>query len=120
VVEGVIRSNATQFFNPAVLTEWSVGLGLLTFGAMREANRLAEELRENNLTIEVESVNDSQQGEGRQSRRIGLALLAGVLLIALLLALRWGSSTHGAATVLVLAMAIGALGGLFRVITRIR
>ena len=55
VVGRVLKLNASQFLDPAVITEWSVGIGLLSFGAMREANRLAEEVRDNNLTMEVET-----------------------------------------------------------------
>ena len=120
VVERVVRSNATEFFKPAALAEWSVGLGLLTFGAIREANRLAEELRDNNLTLEVESVADSRLTERRQRPRLGLAVVAGIFLMAVLFALRWGSTMRGPAAILMFAVAVGALAGLFRAIAKIR
>ena len=59
VVGRILKLNAAQLLYPAVVAEWSVGIGLLSFGAMREANRLAEEVRDNNLTVEVETGRDS-------------------------------------------------------------
>ncbi len=119
VVDLVLRANASQFVNPAVMTEWSVGLGLLTFGAFREANRLAEELRENNLTLEVECEpepwgREEARGPGFRS----LALVA-VLLAALFAAVHWGSSSHGALYGLMVALALMALAGLFWVVRKV-
>lgn len=114
VVARVLRLNAGQFLNPAVLQEWSAGLGLLTFGAMREANRLAEELRENNLTVEVEEDTDLRANENKAGPGSGVAVLAACLLIALLGALRWGSGWAA------LALALVALAGLAGVIAKVR
>lgn len=119
VVDRVLRANASQFLNPAVLTEWSVSLGLLTFGAMREANRLAEELRENNLTLEVETEPEADQSEEEGGPRIWRVLTAGALLAVLLFALRWGSAAQGAMSVAMVGVAVGALVGLVWVVRRI-
>jgi len=119
VVDRVLRSNASQFLNPAVLTEWSVSVGLLTFGAMREANRLAEELRENNLTLEVETESDSGQSIDEGAPGIWKVVGTGCLLAVLLAALRWGSQARGGLAAAMLAAALVALVGLFWVVRKI-
>jgi hypothetical protein len=90
VVGRVLKLNASQFLDPAAVTEWSVGLGLLSFGALREANRLAEEVRDNNLTIEVD-IGTAQQAAPRPAKRsFRTGVLIACLLIAILATLRWG------------------------------
>ena len=117
VLERVLRSSASQFLNPAVVTEWSAGIGLLTFGAMREANRLAEELRENNLSLEVAPELDLEEPDDKDRPGFRLGLLACVLLIALLGSLRWGSSLREPAPAVILAL--GALIALFWLVAKI-
>lgn len=123
VVGRVLRVNASQFLHPAVLKEWSVGLGLVTVGAMREANRLAEEVRENNVTIEVEmpdsDVDSLRAIPPRSGRTVRRAVLVGFLLMILLVSLRWGSTLHQPAAALVMAAALSALVGLFWVVAKI-
>ena len=119
VLERVLKINSSQFLEPGTLKEWSVGLGLFTFGAMREANRLAEELRDNNLTWEVKSSEPDlhQKERNRQSFRIVLAVC--VLLSLLLVFLRWGSALHGPPPALMAMLALTALAGLFWLVSKI-
>ena len=119
VVQQVLKTSASQFRDPAVVREWSVGLGLFTLGAMREANRLAEELRDNNLTLEVEMA-EPELREAKGGPSLKIVVLAGALLVALLASLRWGSSLHGTATIVALTVAAVALIALFSVIGKIR
>jgi len=123
VVSRILRVNASRFLNAAVLREWSVGLGLVTVGAMREANRLAEEVRENNLTLEVEmpaaDVDPLRAGSGRGGNTVRRSLLGGCLLIVLLVSLRWGSALHQPAATLMMAAALAALVGLFWLVAKI-
>lgn len=118
VVRQVLETSASQFSDPAVVREWSVGAGLFTLGAMREANRLAEELRDNNLTFEVEMA-EPELREEKAGPSFRIVLLAASLLVVLLTALKWGSSLHGVALGAVLAVAVASLIGLFRVIGKI-
>lgn len=118
VVQQVLKTSASQFLDPAVVREWSVGVGLFTLGAMREANRLAEELRDNNLTFEVEMAEPKLREEkGGPSSKV--VMLAVVLLIGLLALLKWGSSLHGLGPVVAPGLAVAALIGLFWVVGKI-
>ncbi len=121
VVGRILKLNAAQLLDPQVATEWSVGIGLLSFGAVREANRLAEEVRDNNLTLEVD-VGTAQQSAPRNKRsNLPATALIGCLLAIVLGTLRWGSDlaqpAQGAMVVvayvalLVMFMAVAKLGG---------
>jgi hypothetical protein len=123
VVSSLVQKNALQFLDPSVLSEWSVGLGLLTFGAMREGNRWAEELRESELTMEVEmpeALPDIRGGRPRHTDgNVKVALAIGGLLTALLVSLRWGSTLTGPAAAVLLAIAVLSLAGLVWVVAKI-
>jgi hypothetical protein len=126
VVGRVLQSNASQLLNMGAVTEWSVGLGLLTFGALREANRVAEEFRENNLTMEVDigaSGADSRQSDSSQHHaraNARMSVMAGFLLVIMLGVLRWGNELPRPAAALSVVVALVALAGLFRVVAKIR
>ena len=123
VVQSLVQRNASQFLDPAVLSEWSVGLGLLTFGAMREGNRWVEELRESELTMEVEmpdanpDIRESHTRHNNRNTRVTVAVAC--LLTTLLVSLRWGSTLQGPAAGLLLALAVISLAGLFWVVAKI-
>lgn len=120
VLDRVLRINASQFLDAAAVKEWSVGLGLLTVGAMREANRLAEELRDNNLTWEVKSAEPDLHEDDKTGPPLRIVLSAGALLVALLVLLRWGSALRTPAPGLIPVLALCALAGLFWTVSKIR
>jgi hypothetical protein len=118
VVDRLVRLQLSQFLDPSVVREWASGAGLLMFGAMRQANRLAEEVRENNLTIGSEL--ESTDGDSHQANRdVRLGIFAGILLVILLFSLRWGATLPKPAATLVLGIAPFALIGLFWAIAKI-
>ncbi|HEX4275395.1 MAG TPA: hypothetical protein VHZ74_08585 [Bryobacteraceae bacterium] len=123
VVSRELKASASQFLDPAVLKEWSVGLTLLTFGTMRQANRLAEEVREHNITLAADtrpSLLDLQAADSRRGgRRLRMSFVAGLLLVALLVALLWGSRAAEPAASFLLATALACLAGLIWTVRRI-
>jgi hypothetical protein len=120
VVKRLFTLSASRFLDPAVVTEWSVGLGLLGFGAMREANRLAEEVRDNNLTLEVDVGGGRKATPENAGRSFLSSALIGCLLIALLATLRWGGAFTHAAQPLVVAGDSIILLSLFWVVAKTR
>jgi hypothetical protein len=118
VVARVLKFNALQLIDPAVMAEWSVGLGLLGFGAMREANRLAEEVRDDNLTMEVEVGGPAQPAtEGRKNS--GKWILIVGILAALLAAMRWGAGLGAIGQGWIAGLAFAALLGLYWAVTKL-
>jgi hypothetical protein len=119
VVARVVKLNASQLLDPAVATEWSVGIGLLSFGAMREANRLAEEVRDNNLTMEVETGGSPQAAPHRRRKNFRSGAIIAVLLVALLATLRWGTTLGQAGQSVVAGVEFAALVALFWVVAKL-
>ena len=115
----VLRTHTRQFQNPDTLDEWTAGAGLLLFGSLREANRLAEEIRDNRLTMGVQT---TAQPENRRhaNRTVSSRATIAFLLITLLLCLHWGTSTPEPVASLLKVLALVSLGGLFCVVARIR
>ena len=119
VVGRVLKVNANQFLDPAVVTEWSVGLGLLGFGAMREANRLAEEVRDNNLTMEVDMGGTQQAGPRNAGSNFRTSVLIACLLATILATLRWGSPMAQPAQGIMVTIGYAALAALFWAVARL-
>jgi hypothetical protein len=118
VVDRLLRTQFSQFLSPDMARDWTVSTGILMFGAMREANRLAEEVRENNLTMGLEMA--GVRGDSRHANRaVRMGILLGILLVILLACLRWGSSLPQPAASFVLAIALIALIGLFWAVSKI-
>jgi hypothetical protein len=120
VVSRVLKLNAAKLLDPAVATEWSVGLGLLSFGAMREANRLAEEVRDNDLSMEVEIASPQQADPAREGKNFPTNILIAVLLAAILATLRWGGPIGQPVQGLMVIAAYVALAALFWAVARLR
>jgi len=118
VVARVLKFNASQLMDPMVVAEWSVGLGLLGFGAMREANRLAEEVRDDNLTMEVE-VGQPPQPERASRKNSATWIVIVGLLAAALAAMRWGTALGTTGQGWIAGLAFAALVGLYCAVTRL-
>ena len=118
VVDRVLRRNAAQFLEPIVITEWTVGLGLLSFGAIREANRLAEEIRDNSLSMEVDSGGGQRASLRSSKENLGGTVLIACLVAAVLAALRWGVALAQPVQRFAIAAAYAALVALFWVVAK--
>ena len=117
VVARVLKFNASQLIDPAVMAEWSVGLGLLGFGAMREANRLAEEVRDDNLTMEVDVGVAPPAREGHRNSSVWILIVG--LLAALLAAMRWGAALGTIGQGWIAGLAFAALVALYWAVTKL-
>ena len=118
VVARVLRTQVGRLMNRQAVTEWTVGAGLLMFGAMREANKLAEEIRENNLTMGVD-VSEPAGGQPQANHSARMGVLIGVLLVVLLISLRWGAGADGLTGSAARVAAVVAGVGLFWVVAKI-
>jgi len=118
VVSSLLRGQLARFKDTQLLSEWSVGAGLLMFGAMRESTRIAEELRDNNLTFGVETREPENPLPGNRGLRREFILV--LLLLVLVVALRYGIHSAGAISAFMSVIAVAAAGGLFWVVSKIR
>jgi hypothetical protein len=117
VVGSLLRTQFGLLMNRESAKEWAFGSGLLMFGTMREISRLAEEVRENDITVGVD-LEDRRPPKDSGGRSSYLAIL-GALLLVLLASLRWGIEAPGAWSVVLKTVAVGVLPAMFWVLSRI-
>jgi len=92
VLEQVLKTNASRFLKPAVVTEWSVSLGLLGLRTVRETGRLAEEIRDNNLMMDVEIGERPSGAAPKVGHNVRVGVSIACLLAALLAIIRYGGT----------------------------
>ncbi len=118
VVNGLLREQVPGLLNPKVMSEWAVGSGLFLFGALRASTRIAEELRDNNLTLGVEVTDppaERKKAGGSARYGAGIAVLLGVMLLAL----RYGSRPGASASPLLGFVVVSAALGLFWIVNKL-
>ena len=118
VVGRLMRAQAGEMTNPRTAAEWMMGAGILMFGAAREFNRLAEEIRENNLTLGVE-IAPEKSDPWQRSRNWTSGVAIVILLVGLLAAIRWGPQLGGGWRTITATFAVAAGGSLFWLISRL-
>jgi hypothetical protein len=115
VIGRLIHTQSGMLMNRERATEWAVGTGLVMFSAFREMTRLAQEMRDNDITVGVDLEEPVQQS---QSVRRSDGVILGSLLLILLLSLLWGGSAPEPWHVLLKILAVGTLPAMFWVVSR--
>jgi hypothetical protein len=118
VVGALIRGQFGMLMNRQAAEEWAIGSGLLMFGALREMNRLVEEMRENDIRVGIDFDETPRQEDHAPQTSYGLLL--GALVVVFLAGLRWGSAVPEPWSALLKILAAGALPAMFWAISRIR
>jgi hypothetical protein len=98
--------------------DWAIGSGLLMFGALREMNRLVEEVRDDDVRVGIDFDEPQQPEDGAPRSWFGLIL--GALLLVFLAGLRWGSVAPEPWSAVLKILAAAALPAMFWAISRIR
>ena len=117
VVQRMLNTEMSLMLNQNSAKEWAMGSGLLAFGAMREASRVLEEVRDNDVTVGVDTRVPPTRGIPRRwlSYVIVLACLMGVLLTSLLL----GGSAPEPWPLVLRIVALGTLPLMFWAVWRV-
>ncbi len=119
VLGRLLRFRVGNLLDRDVASEWLVGSGLLVFESLRQMNRLADEFRENELSVGVDSSSTGETGERNANRAAGVWILAGVFFVTFAVAVRWaGVLPPPYSAVGTVAAAVGA-AGLFWAVSRI-
>lgn len=116
VIAHLIRTQFGMLMNRESASEWAVGSGLVMFGTLREMNRLAEEMRENDLTVGVDIAEPIQRASHRTRFSYGVVL--GGLLLVLLMCLLWGATAPAPWSVLLKVLGVSALPAMFWAVSR--
>jgi hypothetical protein len=118
VVGRLLRTQFGMLMNRKSAEDWAIGSGLLMFGALREMNRLVEELRENDIRVGIDF--DEAPREEDRAPRSSYGLVLGALLLVFLAGLRWGSEAPEPWSAVLKILAAAALPAMFWTISRIR
>jgi hypothetical protein len=94
VLGRLLRTRLGEMANRETASDWFIGSGLLFFEVIRQMNRVAEGLRENDLSLGVDL--QGERNPAKAHRRIRLGIFIGMLLVVFLASLRFASSALGA------------------------
>ena len=111
VVGRLLRIRVGGLFDRETATEWIAGGGLLLFESMRQASRLADEFRENELSIGVDSDAAQGSGNGDANRSVQTWIMVAFCFTVFVVSLRWAAILPAPyATVCGLGAVLGAVG----------
>ncbi|MEZ5400187.1 MAG: hypothetical protein R2729_11005 [Bryobacteraceae bacterium] len=117
-----VRNRLGRLMSRETASEWLLSTGLLAVEGMRQANRVAEEIRDDELSFRLHvsaRAGGESSAENDGDRSTVLLLAAGALLVTFLLCLRWGPVASGAASIALGAGALAAAAALFAVVFHI-
>jgi hypothetical protein len=118
VVGRLIRTQFGMLMNQKSAQDWAIGSGLLMFGALREMNRLVEEVRDDDVRVGIDFDEPRQPEDAAPRSWFGFLLAA--LLLVFLAGLRWGSVAPEPWPAVLKILAAAALPAMFWAISRIR
>jgi hypothetical protein len=116
VFDRMFRSRLGEITNRETGSDWFVGSGLLVFESMRQISRLAEGLRENDISMGVDLRDDDDSSKAHDRIRSGI--LIGMLLVVLLASLRFAVIAQGGWSTALSAVAIASALALFWFVSR--
>ena len=117
VLGRMLRARLGEMVNRETASDWFIGSGLLFFESIRQFNRLAEGLRENDISMGVD-LEREEDGNGKVNERIRSGILIGMLLIVLLACLRFSVSAEAGWAKALGAVAVAAGFALFWFVSR--
>ncbi len=121
VLGRLLRSRMGDFLTPKSASDWLLGSGLLMVEALRQMSRLAEDFRDDDVSLRVNLASSGGPDEGHRSadRSTALLIMGGLLLAILLVTLRWGFALSGPWAATAAACGVIAAVGLFLVVSHI-
>jgi hypothetical protein len=116
VLGRILRTRLGEMASRETASDWFIGSGLVFFEAMRQVNRLAEGLRENDISLGV----DLQNGQDAEKahKRIRSGILIGMLFVAFVACLRFAVSSEGVWSAALSTLAIVTGFALFWFVSR--
>jgi len=116
VLGRLLRTRLGEMATRETASDWFIGSGLLFFEGLRQINRLAEGLRENDLSLGVDLQREDDSRKAHQ--RIRLGILIGMLLVVFLACLRFAVGAEGVASRVLSAVAVATGFALFWFVSR--
>ncbi|MEX2264138.1 MAG: hypothetical protein WD696_19450 [Bryobacteraceae bacterium] len=92
VIGRLLRLRLGELASRDRVSEWFVGSGLLFFEGLRQFGRLADEFRDNELSIGVDFPS-TREASRQAGRRIRSGIFIGMLVVVFLVSVRWAWSS---------------------------
>ena len=89
-ISGILQRRASSMLDAKVMTEWTVGAGIMLAEGMRQVNRIGKSLRDNDLGVKV-AVDTSHEDQTGANRAVRQGILMGALLLVFLLCMHFSS-----------------------------
>lgn len=118
VVGRILQARVAGLMNVDDAAQWAASTALLALGVMKEASRLAGEIRDNRLSMGFDITTAPERTES--TRPVWLLPLGALVLGVLLVCLRWGSLAPPGMMIPVRMLTLAAVAGLFWIVLRIR
>jgi len=120
VLGRLIRIRMSELLTREAASDWLMGAGLLMVEGFRQVNRIAEDFRDEDVSVRVNVAGSgASAGDSTADRSAALFIVGGFLLAFLLLCLRWAAASSGASAIaLPIAGAFAAIG-LYLVVSHI-
>jgi hypothetical protein len=116
VLGRLLRIRLGELASRETASDWFIGSGLLFLEAMSQVNRLAEGLRENDISLGVDL--QGEEDTHRPHNRIRLGILVGMLFVLFVASLRFAVSSQGIWTAALSVVAIATGFALFWFVSR--
>jgi hypothetical protein len=118
VVGRLLRIRVGGLFDRETATEWLAGGGLLLFESMRQAGRLADEFRENEISIGVDSDPGEAGAEVDANRSVRTWIGVGFFFVLFVVSIRWAAMLPWPWSAVASAAAVVGGAGLFWTVSR--
>lgn len=117
VLEQMLRTRVGELLNRDTASDWFLGSGLLFFESIRQLNRVAEEIRENEISVGVDLQTPDQESK-KTNRAIRQGVFIGMLVVLFLVTVKVAASEQGVLAILLSITAAAMAFALFWFVSR--
>lgn len=94
VLGRTLRTRFAELMNRDTASDWFIGSGLLFFESIRQLNRVAEDIRENEISVGVDLQTPDQETK-KANRAIRRGVFIGMIAVSFLVTVKLAASQHG-------------------------
>lgn len=118
VLSKLLRTRFGDLMTRETISDWAIGSGLIAFETVRQAGRVAEQLRDNEISVGVE-LQREDEGRHQANRSIRRGVFVGMLVMTFLVSLRLAWALDGPWSAILSAVAAGTGIALFWFVSRL-
>ena len=117
-VAGILRRRTSSMMDTKVISEWTMGAGIMLAEGIRQVNRIGKGLRDNDLGVRV-AVDSSHEDQTKSNLAVRQGILMGALLMVFLAAMHFSTRVPAPFSTYLSAAAFVAAGGVLWILLRL-